>query len=190
MGGDAFHPEFLCRVPFHFRDACERDVPACVPASIQCPGGRTKEDRVMKCCNVITALRRVSRHRGVNDRRIWLVLAMASACMLAPVTRAASPEQVRETFRQLDSDANGEISTSEFEIKKIYVFGLHDANGDNSVQRAEVDLDAQQFQTVDSDGDGQISGFEFIEAPIGQFETYDTDRNGVITLEELANAAR
>lgn len=137
----------------------------------------------------------ISLHLGCRDQKsgcrpMLLMSAVAIACVLASVARAASLEQLRETFRQLDANADGQVSITEFANRKIYVFGLHDTNGDSSVERAEVDLDAHQFHTADKDGDGHISGLEFIEAPIGQFRTYDTDGNGYLTFEELMNGAR
>lgn len=132
----------------------------------------------------------VRRHHGQGRRAMWLMSAAAAVCVLAPGVQAASSEQLRETFRQLDANADGQVSATEFENKKIYVFSVHDANEDNAVQPNEVDLDARQFQTIDTDGDGQISGFEFIEAPIGQFQAYDADRNGSMTFDELAASAR
>ena len=130
------------------------------------------------------------RLQGQGCRAMWLVSAVTVACLLAPVARSASPEQLQQTFRQLDTNADGQVSATEFENRKIYVFSVHDANGDNAVQPSEVDLDAGQFQTIDTDGDGKISGFEFIEAPIGQFQAYDTDGNGSMTFDELATSAR
>lgn len=123
-------------------------------------------------------------------RPMRLAAGTALAYLLVTAAQAASEERLQEAFRQLDTNADGQVSTQEFENRKIYVFGLHDANGDNSVERAEVDLDAHQFQAVDKNGDGKISGFEFIEAPIGQFGTYDTDSSGSMTLDELVTSAR
>lgn len=127
--------------------------------------------------------------QGAGSCMIWLLPVIAVDCAVALGALAASPAQLEWTFRQLDMDGDGQVTTTEFENKKIYVFSLRDASGDNMVQRDEVDLDAHQFQAVDTDGDGEISGFEFVEAPIGQFATYDTDGNGLMTLEELKNAA-
>lgn len=128
-------------------------------------------------------------HRHVS-RPMRLVMLTALACLLVPAARAASEARLQETFRQLDVDGDGQVSTEEFENRKIYVFSLHDANGDNSVEPGEVDLTADQFQAIDTDKNGEVSGFEFIEAPIGQFGTYDTDGNGAMTLEELVGSAR
>jgi Ca2+-binding EF-hand superfamily protein len=129
------------------------------------------------------------RAQGNGYRSMWLMSVIAVACTFALVAQAASSERLREIFGQLDTNTDGQVSTVEFENKKIYVFGLRDANDDHMIQPAEVDLDPQQFQSVDKDGDGEISGLEFIEAPIGQFKTYDTDRNGFLTFDELATTA-
>lgn len=139
---------------------------------------------------MIIRIQPARRHQGRGYRPMWLMSAIAVTCLLAPAARGASEERLRETFRQLDTNADGQVSTTEFANRKIYVFSLHDANGDNVVQRDEVDLDAHQFQALDKDGDGRISGFEFIEASMGRFETYDTDGNGSMTFEELVTSAR
>lgn len=135
--------------------------------------------------------KRACRYREHGRQSIWAMLPpLAAFCLVTPAVLAASPERLQETFHQLDSDSDGQVTATEFDNKKIYVFGLHDANGDNAVQHDEVDLDANQFQMMDEDGDGRISGFEFIEAPIGQFRTYDTDGNDSLTVDEFMNAAR
>jgi Ca2+-binding EF-hand superfamily protein len=118
-----------------------------------------------------------------------LTSVLAAACALAPPAQGASSERFQEIFRQLDTDADGQVSAAEFETNKISVFGLRDANADYSLERTEVDLDPDQFRAVDQNGDGQISGLEFVDSSIGRFEVYDMDGNGSLTLDELVNTA-
>jgi hypothetical protein len=42
---------------------------------------------------------------------------------------------------------------------------------------------------ADGDGDGLLSGSEFIQAPFMELESFDADADGAITLEEFAAAA-
>jgi len=48
---------------------------------------------------------------------------------------------------------------------------------------------AEHFSKMDKDGDGAISSEEW-RGKRGKFEDFDTDRNGRVTREELANTAR
>jgi hypothetical protein len=128
--------------------------------------------------------------KGDGVRSIWLVSAIAVACVIAPAAQATSLDTLKRLFSQLDTNGDGQVSAIEFATKKVIVFSLFDANKDNMLQRDEVsDLDPQKFPTVDKDGDGQLSGLEFVESPVGRFQTYDADGNGFMTFDEFANEA-
>src|SRR3546814_8570807 len=127
------------------------------------------------------------RDRWNRNRWTWLISILAVACTLVPVVQAASSERLQEIFRNLDTDADGQVNAAEFENKKIHVFGLRDTNGDQILQRAEVGLDVDQLQAIDQNSDGPISGLEFVDAPIGRFETYDMDGNGSLRLNEVTS---
>jgi Ca2+-binding EF-hand superfamily protein len=45
-------------------------------------------------------------------------------------------------------------------------------------------MSEENYRAIDLDGDGKISGFEFVES-MGRFESIDADDDGLITLEEL-----
>src|SRR3546814_20020235 len=80
------------------------------------------------------------RDRWNRNRWTWLISILAVACTLVPVVQAASSERLQEIFRNLDTDADGQVNTAEFENKKIHVFGLLDPTVDQHLQPSEVAL--------------------------------------------------
>jgi Ca2+-binding EF-hand superfamily protein len=109
------------------------------------------------------------------------VLILAAA--LAGPARAA--DDVEAIFAIFDSNGDGVIDRTEFDLNKIKVISALDRNRDDHLDRDEVKISDEKFQTADQDGDGKISGFEFVESPFGKFEAFDADGDGIITLEEF-----
>jgi Ca2+-binding EF-hand superfamily protein len=109
------------------------------------------------------------------------VLILAAA--LAGPARAA--DDVAAVFAIFDSNGDGVIDRTEFDLNKIKVISVLDRNQNDHLDRDEVKVSDENFQTADQDGDGMISGFEFVESPFGKFEAFDADGDGVITLEEF-----
>lgn len=117
----------------------------------------------------------------------WASTVLFLLCLsgAAAAVDAERLEIARRAFATLDVDGNGEVTSGEFAAKKIIAFSAPDRNGDNSLGRDEVRFSPEEFNAVDRDGDGKISGLEFLESPYGRFETYDRDENGTIVLEEF-----
>ncbi len=105
------------------------------------------------------------------------------AAPLAGPARAA--DDVEAIFAIFDSNGDGVIDRTEFDLNKIKVISVLDRNRNDHLDRDEVKISDEKFQTADQDGDGKISGFEFVESPFGKFEAFDADGDGVITLEEF-----
>jgi hypothetical protein len=53
----------------------------------------------------------------------------------------------------------------------------------------DVRLTAEAFAQADINGDGLLSGLEFIQAPFMEFEPFDADSDGAISLKEFAAVA-
>ncbi len=51
----------------------------------------------------------------------------------------------------------------------------------------ETRLSKAAFSAADGDGDGKISGLEFIDARFAQFDVYDQNHDGLLTFEEFEN---
>ena len=105
------------------------------------------------------------------------------AATLAGPARAA--DDVEAIFAIFDSNGDGVIDRTEFDLNKIKVISVLDRNQNDHLDRDEVKVSDENFQTADQDGDGMISSFEFVESPFGKFEAFDADGDGVITLEEF-----
>jgi Ca2+-binding EF-hand superfamily protein len=48
----------------------------------------------------------------------------------------------------------------------------------------------EAFAEADLNGDGKLSGAEFVEAPFSQFDAMDRNGDGVITFEEFREFER
>jgi Ca2+-binding EF-hand superfamily protein len=109
------------------------------------------------------------------------VLILAAA--LAGPARAA--DDVAAVFAIFDSNGDGVIDRTEFDLNKIKVISVLDRNRNDHLDRDEVKISDEKFQAADQDGDGKISGFEFVESPFGKFEALDANGDGLVTLEEF-----
>lgn len=119
-----------------------------------------------------------------------LVLALAGVCPWLPA--AGQETQIRQAFELLDGDGNGRISRQEFQLNKTLIFyrGLQRAGETSSLRLEESNLTPEAFAEADTDGDGVLSGSEWIEARFAQFEIYDADGDQAISLEELETGMR
>jgi Ca2+-binding EF-hand superfamily protein len=114
----------------------------------------------------------------------FVLLLCVSAAAIAQDPRI---EIARRAFAMLDDNGDGKVTFEEFQGKKILAFTARDKNQDNRLSRDEVQITREQFDAIDQNKDGMISGLEFLDSPSGQFETYDLDKNGSIDLQEFIN---
>jgi Ca2+-binding EF-hand superfamily protein len=114
-----------------------------------------------------------------------LPIALAALCPWHPA--AGQDTQIREALDLLDADGDGRISRQEFQMNKTRIFyrSLGRA-GETSTLRLEGSrLTPDAFADADTDGNGVLSGSEWIEARFAQFEVYDADSDQAISVEEL-----
>jgi len=90
------------------------------------------------------------------------------ASLIRPSSQALSPEQFRTLFNILDEDGSGTIS-----IEELATFFLN------------ISIDPQSGQLLSSQQRTNLLEVEQWPAFITFFRIYDTDRNGVISLDEL-----
>lgn len=125
-----------------------------------------------------------SGQNSVAPVKPFLAVLGVLASFLA-VDPPALADAVDDIFERLDTNGDGVIQRTEFEVKKMEVFYVLDANQNIGIELEETNLKPEVFNAADKDGDGTLSGVEFIEAPFTQFEAADTNTDQVISREEF-----
>ncbi len=94
----------------------------------------------------------------------------------------------RRRFRKVDQNRDDKIDRLEFRLKKVAFLSLIDVNRDGYLTIDETLLSPDVFKRFDSDGDGKISSFEFVDAPT--FTAIDANRDEFVTIEEYLRFLR
>ena len=134
--------------------------------------------------------RQASQTPALSARTLPRAVLCLAACLIAiaglsKVVQAQVPGDPNEIFDMFDTNGDGAIDRTEFDVNKIQVISVFDANRNGQLERDETRMSEETFRAIDQDGDGAISGYEFIESPLGKFEAFDTDGDGLITREEF-----
>ncbi len=112
-------------------------------------------------------------------------------CVLT-LARPASAVELDRVFRMLDTNGDGVIDRKEFQINKtrIYYYRLRGMAVELSLSLKDTILTPEAFADADRDGDGRLSGAEFVQARFMRFEVYDRNRDLVIDPDEFRSNAR
>ncbi len=94
----------------------------------------------------------------------------------------------RRRFRKVDQNRDDKIDRLEFRLEKVAFLSLIDVNRDGYLTIDETLLSPDVFKRFDTDGDGKISSFEFVDAPI--FTALDANRDEFVTFEEYLRFLR
>jgi Ca2+-binding EF-hand superfamily protein len=94
----------------------------------------------------------------------------------------------RRRFRKVDQNRDDKIDRVELRLRKVAFLSLIDVNRDGYLTIDETLLSPDVFKRFDSDGDGKISSFEFVDAPT--FTAIDADRDEFVTIEEYLRFLR
>ena len=108
-----------------------------------------------------------------------IVLILSSSLSLASTDR----------FITMDTNKDGKISKKEYAESALKNFDRFDVNRDGVLSQEELQaipkINAKKFlKEVDTDGDGQISREEFVNAADGRFRSMDRNRDGKISRKE------
>jgi Ca2+-binding EF-hand superfamily protein len=100
---------------------------------------------------------------------------------------AAADVDLGQSFDILDEDRDGVVGHGEFLRRKTAIFyrGLTDMDRDQRLNPGDINLTPQAFADADLDGDGKLSGAEFVQARFMQFEAIDADGDQEITADEF-----
>ena len=126
------------------------------------------------------------RTRAALGQLCGLALAYGALCAAAGPAAAAYVD-LGESFHLLDDDRDGVIGRGEFLRRKTTIFyrALTDMDQDQRLNPEEINLTPEAFADADLDGDGQLSGAEFVQARVMQFEAIDATGDQEITPEEF-----
>ena len=122
--------------------------------------------------------------------RAWRELpssVLLSACLLCATAAPAWSQEplVQRIFQALDEDGNGHVDRSEFLLRKIRLMNAHDADGDHYISAEETRVTETEFNKADVDGDGRLSGLEWIDARFTDFDAVDGNADGKLSVEEV-----
>lgn len=117
--------------------------------------------------------------------------ALGIAALVGPAyAQPINEEAVRKAFAEADVNNDGYLSLDEYVGHVIYVFKRVDANGDRFISFEEAIAfspahNPANLKQVDRNGDGKLSVGEVAAAKVIDFFEMDTNRDGVVTVEEL-----
>jgi len=116
--------------------------------------------------------------------------SLAVGCLLtvAAVPQAGA-QAAKQSFPTSDLDKDNKIDRAEYQRRMVEVFYFADRNKDGVVTIDEIaaieTVDEKAFKAADRDGNGKLSVNEFVAYRVIQFDEADTNKDGVLTIEEV-----
>jgi len=116
--------------------------------------------------------------------------SLAVGCLLTLATAPqAGAQAAKQSFPTSDLDKDGKIDRAEYQRRMVEVFYFADRNKDGVVTIEEIaaieTVDEKAFKAADRDGNGKLSVNEFVAYRVIQFDEADTNKDGVLTIEEV-----
>jgi Ca2+-binding EF-hand superfamily protein len=126
------------------------------------------------------------------DARLAPALAIVLALGAIGADRTLGAEDTREVFDILDGNDDGLINRQEFLRTKTEVFYrfLKTVDLDQHLDPEDINITPEAFAEADLNGDGKMTGAEFVQAPFSQFDSIDTNGDQEITFEEFREFVR
>jgi Ca2+-binding EF-hand superfamily protein len=121
-----------------------------------------------------------------------LQLLVAAALLVITIALQARAQQldIEQVFRMADTNGDGRISRTEFEMKKVEIIFRRAQEHKTSLKFEETLISRAAFDAMDLDKDGVMTSGEVIASPIFNFETFDTNSDGYIDFNEFATQLR
>jgi Ca2+-binding EF-hand superfamily protein len=119
-------------------------------------------------------------------------LALALGAIGSLADRVLAADSSTEMFDILDDNGDGAVTREEFLRMKTEIFyrALKDLDRDQRLAPEEINVTPEAFAEADLNGDGKMSGAEFVQARFTQFEAIDANGDQEITLEEFREFIR
>lgn len=135
-------------------------------------------------------------------RTLKIVSAAAAVILTAGAAFAAGgsgPDGPRggQMWDRLDADGDGVVTLNELNESQREFFAAADANGDGAVSKDEMKAFHNSKRAAmaaermgDANGDGAVDRKEYDAAAAARFDKLDTDKDGVISEEEITAGRR
>ena len=142
----------------------------------------------------MTGLARRPQFRHVRGMALVYLygLVLAVCAIEARLEGALAADGASEMFDLLDESRDGVVSRAEFLRMKTEIFyrALTDLDQDQRLSPEDINIAPEAFADADLNGDGKISGAEFVQARFTQFEAIDANGDQEITFEEFREFTR
>jgi Ca2+-binding EF-hand superfamily protein len=130
-----------------------------------------------------------------------IVLAVRAICADRTLGEESYPDRgeglgtrmtLKEVFDILDENHDGVVTRQEFLRNKTEVFYLFlkEVGTDQHLDPEDIKITREAFAEADLNGDGKLSGAEFVEARFSQFDAINANGDQGITFDEFREFER
>lgn len=128
--------------------------------------------------------------RGIRAVAAAFVASLGLVLWTGAAAQPVSQDAIRKAFAEADVNKDGVVNFDEYTANVIYVFKQIDRNGDRFITEQEVmtyspNYNPATFKAADRNGDGKLSVGEVVAAKVIDFFEIDTNRDGVLSIEEV-----